>query len=126
MGLLDNILETVKKGVEVAREKGEMGVNVARLRLEMANLGRERDGFYQRLGKMYVQSPNDHAMLDPLVDEIKRISNEIENREQELSKIGDHPEPAGSPSDPAIVPPSPAEASPTPVSVAKPDAADPS
>jgi hypothetical protein len=122
MGLLDNILETVKKGVEVAREKGEMGVNVARLRLEMANLGRERDGFYQRLGKMYVQSPNDHAMLDPLVDEIKRIAHEIESREQELAKLGEHPEPAGTAHDPAIVPP--AEVAPA-VSVAKADASDP-
>jgi hypothetical protein len=103
MGLLDNLLETVKKGVEVAREKGEQGVNTARLHLEIANLNRERDGFYQRLGRMYVQNPNDHALLDPLVDEVKRVGLEIEEREAALIKLGETPQSAKAGGTPGVV-----------------------
>jgi hypothetical protein len=74
MGLLENLTNTLKQGWAVAKEKGELGARVGRLRLELLRLEREREGQFARLGKSYHNNPADAAALEPLRLEIARLT----------------------------------------------------
>lgn len=94
MGLLDDIAGGLKKGLDFAKEKGELGAKIAQLRLDLVNLGRERDGLYARLGKMYFTNREDTARLEPVIAELQRVLAEVRKREEALDKLGEKPEEA--------------------------------
>lgn len=92
MGLLDDIAGGLKKGLDYAKEKGELGAKIAQLRLELVNLTRERDGLYARLGKMYFTNRDDTARLEPIIVDLQRVLAEVRKREEALDKLGEKPE----------------------------------
>ncbi len=92
MGLLDDIAGGLKKGLDYAKEKGELGAKIAQLRLELVNLTRERDGLYGRLGKMYFTNRDDTVRLEPIITELQRVLGEVRKREEALDKLGEKPE----------------------------------
>jgi hypothetical protein len=92
MGLLDDISKGLKKGLDLAKEKGELGAKIAQLRLELVSLGRERDGLYTRLGKTYFTNPDDKARLEPVIAELQRVLGEVRKREEALDKLGEKPD----------------------------------
>jgi hypothetical protein len=92
MGLLDDIAGGLKKGLDYAKEKGELGAKIAQLRLELVNLTRERDGLYGRLGKMYFTNREDTVRLEPIITELQRVLGEVRKREEALDKLGEKPE----------------------------------
>jgi hypothetical protein len=94
MGLLDDIAGGLKKGLDFAKEKGELGAKIAQLRLELVNLTRERDGLYGRLGKMYFTNREDTVRLEPIITELQRVLAEVRKREEALDKLGEKPEEA--------------------------------
>jgi hypothetical protein len=94
MGLLDDIAGGLKKGLDYAKEKGELGAKIAQLRLELVNLTRERDGLYGRLGKMYFTNRDDTVRLEPIITELQRVLGEVRKREEALDKLGEKPEEA--------------------------------
>jgi hypothetical protein len=94
MGLLDDIAGGLKKGLDYAKEKGELGAKIAQLRLELVNLTRERDGLYGRLGKMYFTNRDDTVRLEPIMTELHRVLGEVRKREEALDKLGEKPEEA--------------------------------
>jgi chromosome segregation ATPase len=94
MGLLDDIAGGLKKGLDYAKEKGELGAKIAQLRLDLVNLSRERDALYARLGKMYFTNREDTARLEPIIAELQRVLSEVGKREEALDKLGEKPEEA--------------------------------
>ncbi|MBB6099598.1 hypothetical protein HNR42_003051 [Deinobacterium chartae] len=87
MGLLDNIATTLRKGLEVAKTRGEEAASAAKIRYEIFNLNRELDATYNRLGRAY-HAGGDLLTLQPLRDEIDRLSAEISAREKALAEVG--------------------------------------
>lgn len=88
MSLLDDVLSGIRKALDVAREKGELGVSFGRLRIELLSLGRERDALYNRLGRLAHSDPADRAAFEPVIAEIDRVSAEIGAREEALRAMG--------------------------------------
>ena len=88
MSLLDDVLSGIRKALDVAREKGELGVSFGRLRIELLSLGRERDALYNRLGRLAHESPGDRSAFEPVIAEIDRVSAEIGAREEALRAMG--------------------------------------
>jgi hypothetical protein len=94
MGLLDNLTNTLKQGWHIAKEKGELGARVGRLRLELIRLEREREGQYARLGKAYHHNPEDTTALEPLRLEINRLTQTMRDRESVMAQLLEtNPEP---------------------------------
>jgi hypothetical protein len=127
MGLLDDISKGLKKGLDLAKEKGELGAKIAQLRLELVSLGRERDGLYTRLGKTYFTNPDDKTRLEPVIAELQRVLGEVRKREEALDKLGEKPDepedhtasqPAAAPTAPAATPTVPTA---TPTAPSEPD-----
>gem|GEM_PF-2442444 len=87
--MLDNILETVRRGVERARARGEEVAQVTRLRFEIYQLNRELDGLYGRLGRAY-HAGSDPSVLRSIQDEIHRVDEEIAAREQLVTELNTH------------------------------------
>lgn len=87
MGLLDNLKKNLSKGYEFAREKGELGARVARVRLDILNLNRERDVLFARLGRSYYFGRNDSSALEPIVRELERVHATIRDRESVLAQL---------------------------------------
>ncbi|MBB6016422.1 hypothetical protein ACFP9V_08960 [Deinococcus radiopugnans] len=92
--MLDNILNSVKRGAERVQRRGEEVAQVARLRLEVFQLGREVDSHFARLGRAY------HAGAEPdtlsgIQDEIRRAEEEIGARERLISELGEEPQAEG-------------------------------
>jgi hypothetical protein len=87
MGLLDNLTNTLKQGWNVAKEKGELGARVGRLRLELIRLEREREAQYARLGKAYHNNSQDAAALEPLMLEINRLTQTMRDRESVMVQL---------------------------------------
>jgi hypothetical protein len=87
MGLLDNLTNTLKQGWNIAKEKGELGARVGRLRLELIRLERERQGQYARLGKAYHNNPEDSAAFEPLRLEINRLTQTMRDRESVMAQL---------------------------------------
>ena len=97
MGLLDDIAGGLKKGLDYAKEKGELGAKIAQVRLDLVNLARERDGLYARLGKMYFTNRDDTARLEPIIAELQRVLAEVRKREEALDKLNETPAQAAPP-----------------------------
>ncbi len=87
MGLLDNLKKNLSKGYEYAKEKGELGARVARVRLDILNLNRERDMLFARLGRSYYFGRNDSSALEPIVRELERVHATIRDRESVLAQL---------------------------------------
>ena len=87
MSLLDRIGGNLKKTLDFALEKGELGARVARLRLEIVGLNRQRDAAFTRLGRTYHANPGDPLALDPLLREIDRIAETVRDRESVLAQL---------------------------------------
>lgn len=87
MGLLDNLKKNLSKGYEFAKEKGELGARVARVRLDILNLNRERDVLFARLGRSYYFGRNDSSALEPIVRELERVHATIRDRESVLAQL---------------------------------------
>ncbi|HWG83949.1 MAG TPA: hypothetical protein VNT60_00600 [Deinococcales bacterium] len=88
MSFPEDLGKSLRKGLEAVREKGEQLTRYAQLKLDVVNLGRERDSLYGRLGRAYVESKGESATLEPLVAEIERVSRELTEREEALKKLG--------------------------------------
>ncbi|GBF07080.1 hypothetical protein DAERI_120073 [Deinococcus aerius] len=96
--MLDNILNSVRRGAERVQRRGEEVAQGARLRLEVFGLTRELDSLYARLGRSY------HAgaapeVLSGIQDDIRRVDEEISARERLLREL-DHAEAGQAEADP--------------------------
>lgn len=87
MGLIENLTNTLKQGWNVAKEKGELGARVGRLRLELIRLEREREGQYVRLGKAYHHNPQDTVAFEPLLLEINRLTQTMRDCESVMAQL---------------------------------------
>ncbi len=87
MGLLESLKKNLSKSYEFAKEKGELGARVARVRLDILNLNRERDVLFARLGRSYYFGRNDSSALEPIVRELERVHATIRDRESVLAQL---------------------------------------
>ncbi len=87
MSFLDDLRDNLRKGYDFAREKGELGARVARLRLEIVGLNRDRESAFNRLGRTYHANPGDTAALEPLRREIDRLTQTVRDRESALVQL---------------------------------------
>jgi hypothetical protein len=92
--MLDNILNSVKRGAERVQRRGEEVAQVARLRLEIFQLGREVDSHFARLGRAY-HAGAEKDTLSGIQDEIRRTEEEISARERLISELGEDPHAEG-------------------------------
>ncbi|KQR36196.1 hypothetical protein [Deinococcus sp. Leaf326] len=92
--MLDNILDTVRRGAEKVQRRGEEVAQVARLRMEVFQLGRELDGTYGRLGRAYHGGAQPDQMAE-LQTEIRRLEAEIQARERLITELGSVPDEPG-------------------------------
>lgn len=88
--MLDNIFDRVRRGAERVQRRGEEVTQIARLRLELFQLGREQDGLYARLGRAY-HAGTDLEVLQGIREEIRRVDEEIGAREQLIHELGQEP-----------------------------------
>lgn len=86
--MLDNILNTVRQGVEQVQRRGEELTQVARLRVEVFQLSRDLEGHFARLGRAY-HNGADHDLLQGIRADIQRTEGEIRDREQLIAELGD-------------------------------------
>ncbi|PTA68359.1 hypothetical protein [Deinococcus arcticus] len=91
--MLDNILNTVKRGAERVQRRGEEVAHAARLRMEIFQLGRELDALYARLGRAY-HAGTPAEVLSGIQDEVRRLEDEIRAREHLMAELNSEPEPA--------------------------------
>ncbi|GHF33991.1 hypothetical protein HNQ07_000193 [Deinococcus metalli] len=89
--MLDSILNTVRRGAQRVQRRGEEVAHVARLRVEVFQLGRELDGLYARLGRSF-HAGAEVSVLQGVRDDIKRVEDEIRARERLIEELGDPPE----------------------------------
>lgn len=92
--MLDNILNTVRQGVEKVQRRGEEMTQVARLKVEVYQLGRELEGHFARLGRAY-HGAADQDLLEGVREDIRRTEDEIRARERLISELGDDTETPG-------------------------------
>ncbi|EYB67594.1 hypothetical protein DEIPH_ctg035orf0037 [Deinococcus phoenicis] len=88
--MLDNILNSVRRGAERVQRRGEEVTQSARLRLEVFQLNRELDALYARLGRSY-HAGADLDVLQELRGDIRRVDEEISARERLLHELGSDP-----------------------------------
>ncbi|MGX9686071.1 hypothetical protein ACTQ9L_02830 [Deinococcus wulumuqiensis] len=86
--MLDNILNTVRQGVEKVQRRGEEVTQVARLRVEVFQLGRELDSHFARLGRAY-HSGAAADLLHGIREDIRRVEADIESREHLIAELGE-------------------------------------
>lgn len=86
--MLDNILNTVRQGVEQVQRRGEELTQVARLRVEVFQLSRDLEGQFARLGRAY-HNGADTDLLQGIQADIRRTEGEIRDREQLIAELGD-------------------------------------
>ncbi len=89
--MLDNLLSTVKRGAERVQRRGEEVAQVARLKMEVFQLGRELDGHYARLGRAY-HSGADLDLLQEVRADIRRVEDDIKSRERLIEELGGTPD----------------------------------
>lgn len=92
--MLDNLVNSLRRGVEQARTRGEEVAQAARLRLEIFQLNRELDGLYGRLGRAY-HANADVEVLTGIRGEITRVDDDIAAREQSIADLGQPAEDEG-------------------------------
>ncbi|WP_291429801.1 hypothetical protein [Deinococcus sp.] len=90
--MLDNILNTVKRGAERVQRRGEEVAHVTRLRMEVFQLSRELDALYARLGRSY-HAGADVEVLSGVREDIRRVEEEIRAREHLIAELGADTEP---------------------------------
>lgn len=90
--MLDNLLNTVKKGAEKVQRRGEEVAQVARLKMEIFQLSRELDGQYARLGRAY-HDGKEVDILTGIREEIRHTEEEIKARERLITELGETPDP---------------------------------
>lgn len=91
--MLDNILNSVKRGAERVKTRSEEVAQVARLKMEVFQLTRELDGHYARLGRSY-HAGADLDLLTGIRQDIRRVEEDIKSRERLIEELGDNPEEA--------------------------------
>lgn len=101
--MLDNLLNSVRRGAGRVQRRGEEVAQVARLRLEVFQLTRELDLLYARLGRSY-HAGADVSILQGIRDDIRRVDDEIGARERLMRELGDHGEGGEAAPDPAAGP----------------------
>ena len=87
MSLLENLKNTLQQGWNVAKEKGELGARIGRLRLELIRLEREREQQFARLGRAYHANASDLAGLEPLKLDIDRLTQTMRDRESVMAQL---------------------------------------
>ncbi len=87
MSLLENLKNTLQNGWNVAKEKGELGARIGRLRLDLLRLERERNQQFARLGRAYHANATDTAGLAPLLLEIDRLTQIVRDRESVMAQL---------------------------------------
>ncbi|WP_175607449.1 hypothetical protein [Deinococcus marmoris] len=92
--MLDNILNSLQRGAERVQRRGEEVAQVARLRLEIFQLGRELDGHFARLGRAY-HAGAEKDTLGGIQDDIRRAEEEISARERLITELGEDPKADG-------------------------------
>lgn len=90
--MLDNLLNTMKKGAEKVQRRGEEVAQIARLKMEIFQLTRELDGHYARLGRAY-HDGKDVDILGGIREDIRHTEEEIKGRERLITELGDTPDP---------------------------------
>ncbi|MBX8466625.1 hypothetical protein, partial [Deinococcus sp. RIT780] len=85
--MLDNILNTVKRGAERVQRRGEEVAHATRLRMEVFQLSRELDGLYARLGRSY-HAGAEVEVLNGVREDIRRVEEEIRARERLITELG--------------------------------------
>lgn len=90
--MLDNLLNSVKKGAEKVQRRGEEVAQIARLKMEIFQLSRELDGHYARLGRAY-HDGKDVDILSGIREDIRLTEDEIKGRERLITELGDTPDP---------------------------------
>lgn len=98
--MLDNILNTVKRGAERVQRRGEEVASATRLRVEIFSLSRELDALYGRLGRSY-HAGAELDVLGGVQEEIRRVEEEIRARERLIEELGEHEDEPGGPAAPA-------------------------
>lgn len=88
--MLDNILNTVRQGVEKVQRRGEEMTQVARLKVEVYQLGRELEGHFARLGRSFHGGADDD-LLQGIREDIRHAEDEIRARERLIAELGDDP-----------------------------------
>ncbi|MFC4426672.1 hypothetical protein [Deinococcus navajonensis] len=91
--MLDNLLNSVRRGAERVQRRGEEVAQVTRLRLEAFQLSRELDSAYARLGRAY-HAGGDMELLQGVRADIRRIEEEITARERLITELGGDPKAA--------------------------------
>lgn len=86
--MLDNILNSVRRGAGRVQRRGEEVAQGARLRVEVFQLTRELDTLYARLGRSY-HAGADPGVLSGIQDDVRRVDEEISARERLLREL-DH------------------------------------
>ncbi len=87
MSLLENLKNTLQNGWNVAKEKGELGARIGRLRLDLVRLERERNQQFARLGRAYHANAADTDGLAPLLLEIDRLTQIMRDRESVMAQL---------------------------------------
>ena len=86
--MLDNILNSVRRGAERVQRRGEEVAQSARLRVEIYQLSRELDNLYARLGRAY-QAGNDQSVLDSVSADVRQLEEDIAARERLIAELGE-------------------------------------
>ncbi|WP_155299086.1 hypothetical protein [Deinococcus kurensis] len=102
--MLDNILNTVKRGAERVQRRGEEVASATRLRVEIFSLSRELDALYGRLGRSY-HAGADRDVLSGVQEDIRRVEEEIKARERLIEELGEHEDEPGGPASSAATAP---------------------
>jgi hypothetical protein len=87
MTMLELLRQHLQNGYTFARQKGQLGARVTRLRFEILSLQRQRETLFSRLGRAYHFEPDDRAALEPLRLEIDRLTQTIRDRESALLQL---------------------------------------
>lgn len=88
--MLDNILNSVKRGAERVQRRGEEVAHATRLRVEVFQLTRELDSLYARLGRSY-HAGAEVGVLQGVREDIRRVEDEIRARERLIEELGGDP-----------------------------------
>ena len=86
--MLDNILNSVRRGAERVQRRGEEVAQSARLRVEIYQLSRELDALYARLGRAY-QAGSDQSVLNSVSADVRQLEEDIAARECLIAELGE-------------------------------------
>ncbi|MBB5236045.1 hypothetical protein [Deinococcus budaensis] len=84
--MLDNLLNSVRRGAGRVQRRGEEVAQTTRLRLEVFQLTRELDALYARLGRSY-HAGADLEVLQGVQEDIRRVDEEISARERLIREL---------------------------------------